>query len=179
MVTKLPPYLQFLIRFLTLYAILYYGTYAFIGASTKGGIYISWLKYIDYVSFYRKMLLASSAIIVEWFGYYTYLRSPFVLSINGNGGVQLIYWCLGIGVISFWISYILANSKDSLKKRFFWLFGGTIVITLLNIIRIAFLLIATQAKTATILSINHHDLYTGILYVIILLMVYLHYRKTN
>ncbi|MEN9599191.1 MAG: hypothetical protein RL596_1502 [Bacteroidota bacterium] len=176
-VQKLSPYIQFLIRFLALYAILYFGTYAFIGLSTEGGIYLTWLKYVDYVSLYRRLLLSGAAQIIEWMGYYTQQRGTFLLYINGANGIQLVYWCLGIGIISFWVSYVLAFQTDSIQFRLRWIIYGIFFITVLNIFRISLILIANYVQYASLFEMDHHDLYNIILYLMLGVLLLIHKKK--
>lgn len=171
---SVPAYIKFLFFFLSIYTLLYYGTYAFIGLSTEGGRYIAWLKYIDYVSLYRYILLGTASQVIEWLGYYTQLRGKYLLYVNGTIGIQLMYWCLGIGILSFWISYVFAYSGDTLRFRLKWIIVGIVIITCLNIARIVLLLMTYYHKGVKEGGINHHDLYNYILYGIIFLMMIIH-----
>lgn len=174
---SVPIYIKFLLLFLSTYAVLYYGTYAFIGLSTEGGKYIHWLRYVDYVSLYRRILLGSASQIIEWLGYYTQIRGKYLLYINGTVGIQLVYWCLGIGILSFWVSYIFAFTGDTLGFRLKWIIIGIVVITCLNIMRIALLLITYYHKGISTSGINHHDIYNYIVYGIVFLLLFLHRKK--
>ncbi|TAH05930.1 MAG: hypothetical protein EAZ13_10870, partial [Sphingobacteriia bacterium] len=133
-------YILFLVKFLGLFCVLYYGTYAFIGLSVEGGRYIPWLKQVDYVSAYRNTILSCSEKLLQWMGYNAYRQGNYYLYLDGRNGVQLIYECLGIGMISFWVAFVATDIGGTIKAKLKWIFAGICFITLLNIIRISFLL---------------------------------------
>ena len=167
----------YLIKFFGLFLVLYYGTYAFIGLSTEGKLYIPWLKYIDYVSWYRYFLLKSSEHILGVFGQYAFVEDRFYLNINGRIRIQLIYECLGIGVNSFWIAFVITNVYRGIKNKITWLLSGIIVIALLNIVRIVLLSFALYNKWPLVAKIEHHTLYNYIVYIVIIIMVWLYKKR--
>ncbi|MDD2794222.1 MAG: exosortase/archaeosortase family protein [Sediminibacterium sp.] len=169
-------YILFLLRFLGLFSLLYFGTYAFIGLSAEGGYFIPFLKQIDYVSWYRQLLLRSSETVLDLLGYNAYTRGPYLLYINGKSGLQLVYSCLGFGVLSFWIAYVVTHQSGTTKTKIKWAITGILLITVLNIIRIIVLLLAVYKHWINIAGIDHHTLYNCIVYVIVLLMAF-YYRK--
>ena len=169
-------YILFLVKFLALFSLLYFGTYAFIGLSVEGGRYIPFLKQVDYVSAYRQLLLKGGEKILNLSGYYAYVRDEYHLYINGRSSIQLVYECLGIGVISFWISFIAADLYGNFKKKITWILIGVIMITLLNMIRIALLLLAAYKKWINVGLFDHHTLYNAIVYACVLGLL-LYYRK--
>lgn len=142
----------------------------------EGGYFIPFLKHIDYVSCYRQLLLGSAEKLLDLFGYNAYTRGPYLLYINGKSGLQLVYSCLGIGVLSFWVAYIVTHQNGTAKTKMKWVFTGLLLITVLNIIRIVVLLLAVYKHWINIAGIDHHTLYNIIVYVIVLLMA-LYYRK--
>lgn len=156
---------------------LYYGTYAFIGLSAKGGLYIEWFKYVDYVSFYRKILLKSSEGLLTILGYHAYTRGSFYLYVNGKNGIQLVYQCLGIGIISFWVAYIVTDIVGTLKSKIKWVLIGVTTITILNIIRLTLLLVAANKKWLNVANFDHHNFYNIVLYLIVLGMLLLYRKK--
>lgn len=142
----------------------------------EGGYFIPFLKYIDYVSCYRQLLLGSAEKLLDLFGYNAYTRGPYLLYINGKSGIQLVYECLGIGVLSFWIAFIATDVYGTFKNKIRWILFGLLIITVLNIARIIVLLLAVYKHWMNIAGIDHHTLYNSIVYIIVLLMVF-SYRK--
>lgn len=169
-------YILFLLRFLGLFSLLYFGTYAFIGLSVEGGHYVPFLKYIDYVSWYRQLLLHAAEAVLDLFGYNAYIRGQYLLYINGKSGIQLVYECLGIGILSFWTAFVVTNQYGTFKTKIQWVITGTVVITVLNIARIVVLLLAVYKRGINIAGVDHHTFYNIIVYACVLLMV-LCYRK--
>lgn len=167
----------YLVKFLGLFGVLYYGTYAFIGLSTEGGLYFSWLKYIDYVSWYRQFLLKSAEHFLGVFGQYAFVDGRFYLNINGRLRIQLIYECLGIGVNSFWVAFVVTNQMGGLVYKVYMVVSGLIIITLLNISRIVILAFALYNKWPLIAKIEHHTLYNYIVYLVIILMVWWYKKR--
>ncbi|MDP1845037.1 MAG: archaeosortase/exosortase family protein [Sediminibacterium sp.] len=169
-------YFIFLIKFLLLFCVLYFGTYAFIGLSVEGGRYIPFLKQIDYVSWYRQFLLQSAEQLLKWMGYNAYTRGAYYLYLNGKNGIQLIYECLGIGVLSFWVSFLVTDLVGNIKTKIKWILIGLFTITILNILRIAFLLLAAYKHWISVGVFDHHTLYNTIVYICIIGLL-LYYRK--
>ncbi len=167
----------FLVKFLGLFAILYYGTYAFIGLSTEGNLYLPWLKYIDYVSWYRQFLLKSAEYFLGVFGQNAFVEDRFYLNIKGLLRIQLIYECLGIGVNSFWVAYVVTSKLSSPVYKVYSVLAGVLIITLLNISRIVLLAFALYNKWPLIAKIEHHTLYNYIVYIVILYMIWLYKKR--
>ena len=161
----------FLAKFFGLFAVLYYGTYAFIGLSTEGELYIPWLKYVDYISWYRTFLLKSAEHFLGVLGKYAFVEDRFYLNINGRLRIQLIYECLGIGMNSFWIAFVVADTFSTIKKKVGWGLAGVLVITLLNIVRIVLLSFALYNKWPLLAKIEHHTLYNYVVYIVIVMLV--------
>ena len=56
---------QFVIKFLAVYFILYYGTLAVIGLTIKGGYYSQFIHdHLDYITWLRRCILRSSGLFV-------------------------------------------------------------------------------------------------------------------
>jgi len=169
----------FLAKFFGLFLVLYYGTYAFIGLSTEGDLYFPWLKYIDYVSWYRHFLLKSAEHFLGVLGEYAFVEDRFYLNINGRLRIQLIYECLGIGVNSFWVAFVVTNKLGGKVYKVYWVLSGFLIITLLNISRIIVLGLALYNKWPLLAKIEHHTLYNYLVYVVIILMVWLYKKRQN
>jgi exosortase/archaeosortase family protein len=165
--------LRFLLLFGGLYVALYYGTYAFIGLSTPGDRYWPFLENLDYVSAYRWALLHAAKILLETMGYAPTVYGKFYLFIGLKSGIQLVYQCLGIGVLSFWTAYVCADfqkGKDSVKSLLAWVLAGWVLITALNILRISLLLLAIHLHWVKPAEIDHHSFYTAVLYAFVALL---------
>ncbi|MEI6265424.1 MAG: hypothetical protein WCP74_09960 [Sphingobacteriia bacterium] len=171
--------IKFLSKFSLIFLVLYYGTYAFIGLSEKGGYYVAWLHYIDYVSCYRMVLLKSATYWLGAFGDYALIEGRFYLNMGGRLRIQLIYQCLGIGINSFWVAFVLADNINNIKQKIGWVIFGVLLITILNITRIVILAKALFYKWPLLAKIEHHTFYNYGVYVIVLAMVFLHKRNQS
>jgi exosortase/archaeosortase family protein len=169
----------FLAKFLLIFLALYYGTYAFIGLSEKGGYYIAWLHYIDYVSYYRTFLLKSATHWLGVFGDYALVEGRFYLNMQGRLRIQLIYQCLGIGVNAFWIAFVLADVYSSIKRKIIWALGGFLLISILNIARIVLLAKALYYQWPLLAKMEHHTVYNYGVYAVVIIMVILYKKKTD
>jgi exosortase/archaeosortase family protein len=167
---------KFLASFLLVFAILYAGTYGFIALAAPGGK-LSWsfLHQIDYVAWYRSVLLHGAGQIIEWLGHTASYPDVYRLQINQANRIQLVYDCLGIGIFSFWTAWCWAGTQPW-KNRLGWIAGGFVLITLLNMLRIALLLIAHYRQWAILAGMDHHDMYNLVIYTVLLLLLWVHYR---
>jgi exosortase/archaeosortase family protein len=171
--------IYFIAKFLLIFLVLYYGTYAFIGLSEKGGYYIAWLHYIDYVSYYRTFLLKSAVHWLGVFGDYALVEGRFYLNMGGRLRIQLIYQCLGIGVNAFWVAFVLADNISTIKLKITWVLAGFLVITILNISRIVVLAKALFYKWPVLAKIEHHTFYNYGVYFVVIAMVLLYKKKVK
>lgn len=172
-------FLIYAIKLLIIYLVLDYGTYIFIGISSPGGkTYYEWLdKYLNYISWLRSLILNSSQKIVSLLGFAVYRQNDHIIRIKGGAGVQMVYSCLGYGVMSFWIAFVLATEKIEKVVKFKWLLGGLMIIIVSNIARVVILLIAINKKWTKPVNIEHHTFYNYIVYLIVISMMLLFLKK--
>ncbi len=173
------PFLFFVIKFILLFAILYYGTLAMIGLSVPGGHYSKFVdNYLDYVSWIRSSLLHGSKQVLSLFGVKTYLASDYNLrQVNGRG-IRLVYECVGYGVMSFWIAFVVASEGRWLKK-ILWIVGGLLFIWVLNITRLSLLLVATNKGWPMPLGWDHHTWFNIFAYLFIFIFMFLFNRNNE
>jgi exosortase/archaeosortase family protein len=164
---------SYFIKFIGAFCLLYFGTKAIIGLTVPGGYYSAFIaRYLDYPALLRSSLLNGTRLLADIFGYQTYLRDAYhVTMVNGNG-VHLVYACLGYGLLSFWIAFIFANNGSILKKAG-WVLGGCFVIWLLNVIRISLVLISSNQHWKINISLEQHTFYNVLVYGCIFLMIWL------
>lgn len=160
---------RFLTSFFFLSAILYGFNIAYIGLTSPEGLYLPWLdEHFNYIKIWRNCYITIVAKTLKLFGYTVY-TSDISLKVQGHSGFRLVYSCLGYGVISCFSAFVLSFPK-TLGSRLVFLFTGLITIILLNLFR--FLAISLfYDPQLTILSANHHDIFNGFLYTILLIMM--------
>lgn len=161
---------RFIILFLGVFIFLYYFNLFFIGITTKGNLYSSFLdQHLNYIKGLRFILISLSAKILEWMGYQI-IVSEFTLHALNTGGINVVYSCLGFGVMSFFSAFIIAWPGKPLKNKLLFIPLGLIVIQTLNITR--FILITLFWRKSFFRgSIDHHTLFNTILYTILLILM--------
>ncbi len=174
---KEKPFLTYLFKFLLTFCILYYGTKAMIGITTPGGYYVAFAdRYLDYISGLRYLLLHTSKGLLGVLGLDVYLKDAYTVKMVNGRGVQMVYSCLGYGLLSFWIAFIIAN-KMAFRKMFQWMVGGVLVIFLLNVFRISLMLVSVNRHWPSLLDLDNHTWFNIVAYGAIFYMMYLFDRS--
>lgn len=172
--------LQYLLKFLLTFCVLYFGTYFIIGVTTPGGEYYNNFiaQNLNYIDWLRKLLLNSSRLLLSVFGHKSAIENIYDLRLIGGTRVHMVYSCLGIGLLSFWAAFIIAN-KNTLLKKIAWITGGFAVICLLNVIRVSLLLLANNFGWKLFRVVDHHTMFNITVYIFILLMIWLYDRSAK
>ena len=172
-------FIRFVIKFLLIFAISYYGTLAIIGLSVPGGYYSPFVEHnLNYINWIRSSLLNSSKLLLSFFKIDTYLATNYNLRVVGGRGIRLVYECVGYGVMSFWIAFVAA-SPGRTKKKLFWLIFGLLFIWLLNVIRLSLLLVATDRGWPIPFGWDHHTWFNIFAYLFIFICIYLFNRSND
>lgn len=165
-------FLWFLVKFIGLFLLLYYGTLLVIGLAAPGGFYSSFVQqYLDFVSGIKKMLLVGTKFILYLFGISTRIEPGFLIRVVHGRGVFIAMDCVGYGVYSFWIAYVVAN-QASFAKKLAWVIGGIFLLYLINNIRIALFLLAINKGVSMPLGVDHHTWFNIFAYAAIFIMIY-------
>jgi exosortase/archaeosortase family protein len=160
---------RFAVMFLALFAIFYYFNIYFFGITTPGNHYNAFLdQNLNYIRLLRRVLLQSSAFIINQFGFTT-ITNDYQLLIAGNGVIKLVYSCLGLGVMSFFSAFIIAY-PTTIRSKLISLVLGNLCIQLLNIVRFVLLAIFWDKKSRMIL--DHHTIFNIAVYAIIAISLY-------
>ncbi|MEJ7587818.1 MAG: exosortase/archaeosortase family protein [Ferruginibacter sp.] len=166
------PFLIYLIKFIGIFSILFYGTIGFIGLTAPGGYYSPLFDhYLNYVSWLRSSLLYGAKFVVSIAGFDTQVKNIYTLAVPDGRGVHVGYDCLGYGVLSFWVAFIIANSGERIKK-IKWLAGGMVAIWCINVLRIAILLIAINQQWHAAFGFDHHTWFNIAAYTFIFTGIY-------
>jgi exosortase/archaeosortase family protein len=176
--TRRPSHLvMYLLKFVAIFCICYFGTRAVIGLAASGRHYISFVhEYLDYVSWIKDSLIAATAWILSLFGIHTHAEPGFALRINGGKAIIIAMSCVGYGVYSFWIAFVAAN-KGGLAKKLAWIAAGLLLLWLINVIRITLFLVAINKGWPMPLGIDHHTWFTIVAYAMIFLLIMLYDRS--
>lgn len=165
-------FIWFTLKFLIVFAFLYFGTIAVIGISSPGNYYIPFVdKYLDYVSGIKNMLLYTTKGFLLLFNIKTQFEPNYLIRIIGGRGVYIAMDCVGYGVYSFWIAYVVAND-NSLKKKLLWIVTGVAILFLINAIRITLFLVAINKGWPMPLGLDHHTWFNIVAYLAIFILIY-------
>ena len=165
------PGLRFIIKFLVLFLGLHYFNEFYIGITAPGGLYVPFLEHhLDYVAWIRHSILWGSMNLSGLFGYESYIDGPFHLRSVTGPGVQMVYSCIGLGVMSFWAGFVLAH-EIKWKKKIGWTLLGLIVIWIVNCFRVTVILAATVNKWNPSKYLDHHDTFNIIAYVCVFILI--------
>ena len=168
----------FLVKFLSMFLIFYYGTRFVISASAPNGSFYfpSIEKYFDYISWMRNLLLQGASLIAQLFGYKTQYEDPFLIRVVNGRGVFVAFSCVGYGVMSFWSAYVLAN-RWIFPFTLIWLIVGNLVIVTINIFRIGLFLVAINKNVNFPFGIDHHTWFNIVAYVAIFALIFFYEKK--
>lgn len=164
--------LIYILKFLGIFCVLYFGTLGFIALAAPGGrIHSDFIaKYFDYVSWIKLSLMRAPAFILSIFGITTHEEPGFLLRIDGGRGVIIAYSCVGYGVYSFWIAFVVAN-RGRFWKKFKWALFGVLALWFINVIRITLFLLAINKGWPMPLGIDHHTWFNIVAYIFIFAMI--------
>ena len=171
------PSYRFVIVFLTTYLILDYFTSFYIGITAPGNFYSSFLdENLNYVRGFRVLLLNITSGILQLMGH-TVTTTDTMLHAYNVGGFNIVYSCLGFGVMSFFTAFVVAYPK-SLRSKLIFLPIGLVFIQVLNIIRLLLITVYWR-KSFFFGKINHHDLFNIVLYTLLLTLIYIWINSGN
>ena len=161
--------LKFIFSFLILFLVFYYFNIYFFGLTTPGNHYSAFLANdLNYIQGLRFVLLSSSAFVLNHIGFTAIINDTEML-VAGHYVIQVVYSCLGLGVISFFTAFVLAYPKPR-KQKLMFIIAGIFTIELLNVLR--FILLGLYWDKSKAKLIDHHTLFNIIIYIIIAISLY-------
>ncbi|UAY50671.1 exosortase/archaeosortase family protein [Ferruginibacter albus] len=167
----------FILKFLLLFCLFYYGTILVIGLAAPNGHYSEIInRYFNYPLWLRTSLLKGARGLLYIIGYKDVSITDKQVEIS-RSSVRLVYSCIGYGVMSFWAAFVLAN-RSSWKRKIFWTLLGLLMIWFVNVLRISFLLLDLYLNNSKFfLKYNHHLLFNIAVYLVIFLLMFLYDRS--
>lgn len=165
--------------FLLLFILLYYSYVFFIGLITPGGLYIPFLeRYFNIPAWLTYGICSAAKFLLRLADYDAYQKAPNNVSIHGGRGVNIIWACLGFGVMSCWTAFVAAHNADR-SYKIKWATIGISSIILLNIIRIASIPLAFFYHWDRYNAIDVHFIFNVASYGVIVLLAVLFIRSFN
>jgi exosortase/archaeosortase family protein len=152
---------------------------AIIGLSTPDNLYnVVVDKYLNFIDPLRDSLIYGAKDFLSLLGIVTYRTDHYSLMIKDSGeSVRMVYSCIGYGVMSFWVAFMIAN-KGSFSKKAKWIVFGLFVLWIINVLRLSLLLLALKKSWRIPFGWDHHTWFNILAYSLIFLMIYL-YDRTN
>src|SRR5690606_27243181 len=95
----------------------------------------------------------------------------YYLHVVGGKTVRMVYSCIGLNIICVWWAFNLAYPQ-ALKKRVIHILAGTIMITVLNMIRIALVALSPHKGKFLNSPLDHHTVFNFVVYGIIIMMIF-------
>jgi len=170
-------FIWFIVKFLLIFGVAYFGTLAVIGLSADEGYYSPFVgKHLDYVSGIKHSLLYGIKFMLSLFGIQTQIEPAFTIRIINGRGVIIAMDCVGYGVYSFWLAYVAANS-GTFTKKVLWILGGLFLLWFINLTRICLFLVAINKNRSMPLGIDHHTWFNIVAYGAIFAMMYFFERS--
>ncbi|MBE7172000.1 MAG: hypothetical protein INR73_15545 [Williamsia sp.] len=168
--------IAFLVKFAILMAGIYYFNVFYISIiDARGLIYSSFFdQHLNYFALLRASILHTANGIDHLYGLHSYVADPRLKLPNGHG-IYVDLACLGYGVMSFWVAFVVAH-KAGWQRKLAWALGGVVFLWLLNCSRVALLLIAVTKGWNTEKWMDSHALFNLVVYTFIIAMVYLYYQ---
>jgi exosortase/archaeosortase family protein len=167
---------RFVITFILLFLAFYYFNIFFFGITSHGHYYSAFFAdHLNYIRGLRWILLNSSTQILNWLGFAS-ITNDYDILVAGHGTLQVVYSCLGLGVISFFAAFVLSYPQKW-KPKIIFLIAGIIGIEFLNIIRFVLLGIFWNKSDARI--IDHHTIFNIFIYLIIAVVLYFWVKHDN
>lgn len=170
------PELIFLLKVVLLYCLFNYGSKFWIGITAKGNYYNAFCdNYLNYIVWLRLSILKASALICSLLGYDVVIIATTNIHFVNGYGVNMVYSCIGIGILSSWAAFAIAY-PTKIKRKIIWLFGGIMAIWFINVLRIVFLLLLIN-KTKNLNGFSfHHELFNAVAYGLVIIMIYFYLK---
>lgn len=162
--------IKFLVLLIGSYLLIYGFCQFWIGLCAQGGLYWPFAEqYLNFIKWYRELLIWIAVKIAAMFDLQT-LSNSTQMRIIGQGGINIVYSCIGYGILSALAAIGIAMPNKQVKQRIYFILIGFVIFTCLNSLRI--FLIAYYMKQARMLSIDHHDIFNYFCYAVLMLGVY-------
>ena len=165
------PSYRFVVLFLGLFLLLYYFNIFSMGIAAPGNYYSPFVdEHLDYIAGFRHLLISISAWLLKMAGYQVFTSDTTLHAFN-TGGITVVYSCLGFGVMSFFVAFVVAWPRRSIISKLWFIPMGLLLIQAMNIAR--FIIITLFWGNSYYSSlVDHHTIFNTILYGTLLAGIY-------
>lgn len=156
--------IRFIVLFLGTYLLLSMGYALYLNVSENG-------NYLP--DFVTNLVAKQSNAVLETFGFTSILwpdslEQGMLLTIENTYTVSIVEGCNSISVIILFMAFIIAFAEN-FKKTILFLFAGAVLIYSVNLLRIAFLVVALY-KYPQYENVLHGVVFPGIIYSMVFIM---------
>lgn len=159
------------------------GTYLLLSVGYSFYLSASWSeKYFP--DFVTNLVAVQSGALLEAFGFDSLLtpdslEEEMLLTIDNQYTVSIVEGCNSISVIILFMAFVIAFAEN-FKKTVLFLFAGAVLIYIINLLRIAALVVALY-KYPHYENVLHSVVFPGVIYsfVFILWMIWVRMLKPN
>lgn len=172
---------KYLIKFVAFYYICKYGFLAWHAVSYGPGlihfpVVEHYFNFYDFIRFYMFQVPVSLSGLV---GVHAVQDTFQSLQVEGGSRLLVKRPCYGIGLISFWVAFVLADTT-AWKRKLLWGILGVASLLLINVLRVTFMLIATKNQWNVHLldtyGLDHHTQFNIVAYALIFLLMFFYYK---
>jgi exosortase/archaeosortase family protein len=175
--------LRFLLKFISFFLVFYYVNIFFVQLTLPGKWHSDFfVEHLNYIGWLTGSLTHTANFITHTLGLNTIVEGNDKLALAQGPRVVVKWQCIGLGIISFWLAFVLAQDIR-LKKKLLLGLAGTLAVWFMNCCRIALLVFALDRnlkpwkKNLTLIGgINHHDLFNYGCYAVILFSIFIYYK---
>lgn len=171
----------FLIRFMLLFAGIYFFNWGYLSLTDERGyLYSSFLdKSLNYFTWLRWTIIHLANNMLHGAGVNSYISDVFTLKAPNHHGVYVGPPCLGYGMISFWLAFVIAHD-DIRGRKVIYSIAGVLLLWLLNCTRVAMLVYAVHKHWNVNRWMDHHTMFNTAVYILTFLMIigFYHLRKS-
>ena len=170
----------FVVKMLVFYVLFSQGNLFMNSVLTEGGKYYNAniSHHFNYIQGLKTALIVPAVWLIKLSGFYAIHNQMDVLVVDGPH-LRVNYSCLGLGVMSFLVAFIIAFPAK-IKSKIQLLIFGIILIYVLNILRIAALgILLGYFKSQRENFTYHHEIFNILVYLIIFLVLYLWIKKNT
>lgn len=169
----------YLLKFGVAFCALYFGTLGIIGLSTPENEYSPFVaRYLNFIDPLRDSLLHGAKSFLSLWGIESYINGRFLLQLRDGSAVRMVYSCIGYGVMSFWGAFVLANA-GTWRMKALWIFGGMLMLWMINVLRVALLLLANSRQWPIPLGWDHHTWFNIVAYCGIFTLIFFYHKRTR
>lgn len=147
--------------------------------SYDGKYFMPWFaENFNYIQWLRTAIILPSVSIIKVFGFYPIHNNSDILIVDGPY-MRINYSCLGLGVMSFLLAFVLAYPAKAISKIKIFILG-LLSIYILNVLRISILGVLMSFFTSQRQNFKyHHEVFNIFVYICIFSLLYFWIKRNS